>query len=247
MKMGLEGRVAAVTGAGSGIGRASALALAAEGCQIVAADLNADAVGDLARKQSGTLVAIGSDVSTVAGAAAVVDAALSQFGRLDVLVTCAGTYEVGTLDSVDADVWDRVNGVNLRGTYLCARAAIAAMAPRGWGRIVTLSSMAAETGGYSAGPAYVASKAGVIGLTRSLANEGGPHGITANCICPGIIETPMTSVLDEESKRAAAARTPVGRNGTPDDVAAMVVMLCSEGAGFVNGAHLDVNGGLVMT
>ncbi len=247
MRTGLNGRVAAVTGAGSGIGLASARALAAEGCRVVAADLDERAVAALAREQPETWAAVGADVSTEDGAQRVVDTALARFGRLDVLVACAGVYETNALADVGPDLFDRVQAVNLRGTYLCARAAIAAMTPAGWGRILTFSSMAAETGGTTAGPAYVASKAGVLGLTRSLAHAAGPHGITVNCLCPGIVDTPMTAVIDPESKRATTERTPLRRTGTPEEVAAIVVMLASEGASFVTGAHLDVNGGLVMT
>lgn len=247
MDTGLNGRVAAVTGAASGIGRASAIALAAEGCRILAADLDEDAVAALAAEQGKGWAALGADVADAAGADSIAAAATARFGSLDVLVHCAGIYEIGDLASVDATEWDRVNAVNLRGTYLCARAAIAAMTPRGWGRIVTLSSLVAHTGGYSAGPAYVASKSGVIGLTRSLAVAAGPDGITVNCLCPGIIETPMTAVIDPDSKRETIARTPLRRIGAPEDVAAVVVMLCAEGAGYVTGAHLDVNGGLAMT
>ena len=247
MNLGLRDRVAVVTGAGSGIGLASARALAAEGCRIVAADLREDAVAALAAERPEAWAAVAADVSTPAGARAPVDVALKRFGRLDVLVACAGVYETSALEEASADMWDRVHAINLRGTFLCAQAAIAAMAPRGWGRVVTFSSMAAETGGYDAGPAYVAAKAGVLGLTRSLASAAGPHGITVNCLCPGIIETPMTAVLDPAGKRATAARTPLRRTGGPEEVAAVVAMLCAESAGFVTGAHLDVNGGLVMT
>lgn len=247
MDLGLEGRVAIVTGAGSGIGRASARALGAEGCRVVAADLSGEAVAALAREQGEGWVALEADVAAEAGAKAIVETAIERFGRLDVLVASAGVYETGSLEDVGVETWDRVNAVNLRGTYLCARAALAPMAERGWGRIVTFSSMVAATGGFDAGPAYVASKAGVIGLTRHLAQVGGRHGVTVNCLCPGLIETPMTAVLPPESRNASAARSPLGRNGSPEEVAAVVAMLASEGAGFVTGAHLDVNGGLVMT
>jgi 3-oxoacyl-[acyl-carrier protein] reductase len=112
---------------------------------------------------------------------------------------------------------------------------------------VLLSSIVVHTGGIAAGPAYVASKAAVLGLTRSLAHVGGPLGVTVNCVHPGIIETPMTARIDEATKRATAERTPLRRNGTPEDVATVITMLCSDGAGFVTGAHLDVNGGLVLS
>jgi 3-oxoacyl-[acyl-carrier protein] reductase len=247
MNTGLDGRVAAVTGAASGIGLASARALAAEGCRILAVDLREDVISEVARQEAGDWEPLAADISSSEGAAAIPQRALERFGRLDVLVACAGVYETGSVEDVDADIWDRVQAINLRGTYLCARAAIPAMAKNSWGRIITLSSMAFETGGYTAGPAYVASKSGVVGLTRHFAHVGGPQGITANCLCPGMIETPMTATLDEEHKRETAARTPVRRNGSAEDVAAVVVMLASEGAGFVSGAHLDVNGGLVMS
>lgn len=247
MKTGLKGRVAAVTGAASGIGLATARALEAEGCLIVASDINEGVVTSITAENPDVWWPVIADVAGEKGAAAVVDAALTRFGRIEIMVTCAGIYETGALAEVGPEEWDRVHAVNLRGTYLCARSAIRAMGSQGWGRIITFSSMAAQTGGLQAGPAYVAAKAGVIGLTRSLANSAGPQGITVNCLCPGIIETPMTTVLDEESKRATAARAPLRRNGTPEDVAALVTMLASDAAGFVTGAHLDVNGGLAMT
>jgi 3-oxoacyl-[acyl-carrier protein] reductase len=247
MKTGLEGRVAVVTGAASGIGAAAARALADEGCRIIAADLREDTVAAPPGYGRETWVAVGGDISTPGGAQRLVDAAEEEFGGLDVLVTCAGVYETGSPEDVDDLIWDQVNSVNLRGTYLCARAALKTMARGGYGRIVTFSSIAAQTGGLAAGPAYVAAKAGVLGLTRSLANAAGPQGITVNCVCPGIIETPMTEKIDSETKRATAARTPMRRNGTAQDVAAVVVMLASEGAGFITGAHIDVNGGLHMT
>ncbi|HZV72238.1 MAG TPA: SDR family NAD(P)-dependent oxidoreductase [Conexibacter sp.] len=240
MDLGLSGRVAAVTGAASGIGAACAQALADEGCQIVAADLRAPT----------TLpegwIAVEADVATAAGAQAIVDAALGRFQRLDVLVTCAGIYETRDLAETTAETWDQVLGVNLRGTFLCAQAAIAAMRPRGWGRVVTFTSMAARTGGTLAGPAYVASKAGVLGLTRSLAHAAGPDGITVNCVAPGVIDTPMTAVMGDEAKRTFASSTPLRRNGTPEEVAAVVAMLASESAGFVHGTLVNVDGGLAM-
>jgi 3-oxoacyl-[acyl-carrier protein] reductase len=238
MDLGLDGRVAVVTGAARGIGRATAQLLASEGVRIVAADLREP---ELAGFDEGA-IAVAVDVADPEGAKALVDASQAAFGRLDILVCSAGVYETNSLLDLGAQEWDRVQAINLRGTFLCAQAAVPAMAANGWGRIVLLSSLAALTGGLAAGASYVASKAGVMGLTRSLANHVGPLGITVNCVNPGIIETPMTEALEREQ---IAARTPVRRNGTPEDVASIITMLASDRAGFVTGAHLSINGGLV--
>jgi 3-oxoacyl-[acyl-carrier protein] reductase len=246
MRTGLEGRVVAITGAGSGIGLATARAMATEGARVVAVDLRMESVKALQAELGDQYLPIAADIATTTGAKAVVAGCLERFGRFDVLVTCAGVYETASVADMTESDWDRVLGVNLRGTFLCAQAALPLMAANGWGRIVTLSSVAAMTGGMAAGPAYVASKAGVMGLTRSLAHAGGPDGVTANCVHPGIIDTPMTAVLDDATRRAAADRTALRRTGTPEEVAAVIVMLASDAASFVTGAHLSVNGGLLM-
>ncbi|MBO9520596.1 MAG: SDR family oxidoreductase [Nocardioidaceae bacterium] len=247
MRLGLDGRVAIVTGAGSGIGASVARALALEGSAIVAADLHEDGIEPPA-DCAGRWLAVPGDVATPSGAERVVDIAVETFGRVDVLVACAGVYETGTLEDVDEKVWDRVHDVNLRGSYLCARAAIAEMAKRGYGRVILFSSIAAQTGGgVAAGPAYVAAKAGIIGLTRSLAQKAGPLGITVNCVAPGVIDTPMTEVMGPEVKQDVVSKVPMRRTGSPDDVAFVVAMLASEPAGYLSGTHLDVNGGLHMT
>ena len=246
MNSGLDQRVALVTGAGSGIGMASARALAREGCRVVLADLHEQAVAALTQELVPGAVSVAADVSLPESGKLLVEAAQTAFGRLDVLVCCAGVYETCSLDTLGVEEWDRTIDVNLRGTFLCAQAAIPAMAEGGWGRIVTVSSIAARTGGMTAGPSYVASKAGVSGLTRSLANAAGPLGITVNCVLPGIIDTPMTRAIPADARRASADRTPLRRNGTPEEVASAIVFLASEAARFVTGAHLSVNGGLAM-
>lgn len=238
MNLGLDGRVALVTGAASGIGRATARLLAEEGAQVVAADLREPELAGLGEDA----LAVTLDVTDPKGVTRLVESAQATFGRLDILVCSAGVYETSPLSDLDVNEWDRVQAVNLRGSFLCAQAAVPAMAANGWGRMVLLSSLAAQTGGMAAGASYVASKAGVMGLTRSLAMHAGPLGVTVNCVNPGVIETPMTNQLD---RTGTASSTPVRRNGTPDDVAAIIVMLASDRAGFVNGAHLSVNGGLV--
>ena len=242
MDAGLEGRVAVVTGAASGIGLATARALAQEGCQIVAADLN-----ERSLDYGEDWLPVAVDVSSPDVGDRIAQAAQSRWGRLDVLVACAGIYHTTALDDLTVEEFDRFQVVNVRGSMLCARSALSAMRQRQWGRIVLMSSMVVNTGGLAAGPAYVTSKAAIVGLTRSLVHAGGPYGVTANCVHPGIIESPMTAVLDPAIMAGAAERTPLKRNGKPEDVAAMIVMLCSEGAGFVTGARIDVNGGAVMS
>lgn len=248
MDTGLDQKVALVTGGGSGIGLAAARALAVEGCRIVLADLRPEAaLAELEAAHPGAVHAVAGDVSVPAEARRAVHAAVERFGRLDVLVTSAGVYETTGIEGLTDEEWERTLAINLGGTFMCAREAISAMAVNGWGRVITLASMAAQTGGAAAGPAYVASKAAVMGITKSLAKYAGPKGVTVNTIAPGFIETPMTGKIPSEDQDAVRAITPMRRNGTADDVAAMIVMLASEGAGFVTGANVNVNGGLVMS
>ena len=244
MNTGLEDRVAVVTGAGSGIGRATAAALLDEGCTVVGADLNLDALLALEAELGPRFVPVEADVSTESGARRPIEQAASRFDRLDVLVLAAGILESNRLPTLGATEWDRVQGVNVRAAFLAAQAAVPVMARGSWGRIIALSSVAAFNGGIAAGPAYVTSKAALMGLTKWLAMYAGKDGITANCINPGVIETPMTAVMDDDYHAAAAARSPLGRNGRADEVAAAIVFLASTSAGFITGTHISVNGGL---
>lgn len=244
METGLRGKVALVTGGASGIGLACARALAAEGARVVVADLNAEAAAEAARGVGGASVAV--DVTSPDDVRHAVAAAVEAFGALDVLVTCAGIFHSTPLDRLAPEEWDRIQAVNLRGTFLVAQAALDVMIPRRSGRIVTIASLAGQVGGLASGASYAASKAGVAGLTKSLARFAGPHGITVNTVNPGIIATPMTAVLSEEQRAALVERTPLGRVGTAEEVAAVVVFLASDGASYIHGAHVDVNGGLLM-
>jgi 3-oxoacyl-[acyl-carrier protein] reductase len=244
MNLGLEGRTAVVTGAASGIGRATAVLLAAEGCRVVVADRNRKALEDLGAREA--FVPVMGDMTDPRAPERLVDAALTATGRLDILVASAGVWETTPLDQLDDDLWDEVLAVNLTSPFRCARAAIPVMAERGWGRIVTVSSIAAKTGGGAAGAAYVSSKAGIVGLTRSLARAAGPLGITVNCITPGLIETPMIAGADPEKTRASLAQMPIGRLGRPEEVAAAIALLVADQAGFITGAQIGVSGGFVM-
>ena len=244
MDMGLEGKTAVVTGGASGIGLACSRALAAEGATVVLADLDEEAVASAALELGGYAVA--ADVAKPEHARRIVEEAVGRSGGLDVLVACAGAFHATPFDRIEADEWDRIQNVNLRGVFIVAQAALKVMIPRRWGRIVTIASLAGQTGGLAAGASYAASKAGVAALTKSIARFAGPHGITANCINPGLIDTPMIAAWPPEVRERVVAQTPLGRVGRPEEVAAVVVMLASAGASFVHGAHIDVNGGLFM-
>jgi 3-oxoacyl-[acyl-carrier protein] reductase len=244
METGLAGKGAVVTGGASGIGLACVRALVGEGATVVLADLNEEEAAKTADELAAHYVH--ADVSKPEHARRVVEEAVRTAGSLDVLVTCAGAFHSTPLDQIEPDEWDRIQAVNLRGVFLVAQAALAVMIPRGRGRIVTVGSLAGQSGGLAAGASYAASKAGVAALTKSIARFAGPHGITANCVNPGIIDTPMIAAWPREVLERTVAQTPLGRVGKPEEVAAIVVMLASDGAGFVHGAHIDVNGGLFM-
>jgi 3-oxoacyl-[acyl-carrier protein] reductase len=247
MDTGLAGKVAIVTGGSGGIGLASARALVAEGARVVLGDLDgAAAAAAAAELGADVAAAIAVDVMRPEDAQLLVETALERFGRLDVLVASAGIHRATRLDELSPDEWDQLLAVNLRGVFLTAQAALRVLVPQASGRIVTLGSLAGQVGGLAASAAYAASKGGVIALTKSLARYAGPHGVTANCINPGIIDSPMTAGWPEADRTRLTANTPLGRLGTTEEVAAAVIFLASAGASFVNGAHIDVNGGLLM-
>jgi NAD(P)-dependent dehydrogenase (short-subunit alcohol dehydrogenase family) len=244
VETGLAGKTAVVTGAASGIGLACSRALSDEGATVVLADLDGGRVRGAAEELGAH--AIEADVSKPEEARRTVAEAVALSGRLDVLVASHGIFQGTPIDAMDPEEWDRVNAVNLRSVFLLAQAALAEMVPRRSGRIVTVASLAGQTGGLAAGAGYSASKGGVIALTKSIARYAGPHGITANCVCPGVVDTPLTQAWPVEVRERLAASTPLGRIARPEEVAAAVVFLASDAASFVHGAHLDVNGGLLM-
>ena len=251
----LDGRVALVTGAGSarGLGRAIAVRLASAGARLVVGDLDeagARETAALCEREAPGALALRMDVTDEASVAAAFAAAVERVGPVDVLVNNAGISESTPVWEIDVAAFDRMLGVNLRGGFLCARAAMPSMMERRWGRIIWISSVAGKTGGGFFGSAhYAASKAGVIGLCQGLARQLGQYGITSNAVAPGLIDTEIASrVVGEEGFAAIRERVlpgvPVGRIGTAGDIAAAVHFLSTEAASYVNGEIMDVNGGV---
>ena len=250
MDLRLRGKVAIVTGGSRGIGRAAAAALLKEGASVMVSSLREESVQAAVREISGLgrVEGIACDVAVEEHVTRLVGETVRRLGGLDVMVAnagIAGTY--ANLADMPTPEFDRMIAVHLRGTFLCGREAARAMrAAKRPGRIVTIASLAGQTGGLAAGASYAASKAGVAALTKSIARFAGPHGITANCVNPGLIDTPMIAAWPADIRDRVVAQTPLGRLGRPEEVAAVVVMLASDGASFVHGAHVDVNGGLFM-
>ena len=247
----LEGKVAVVTGAARGIGRAIALAYAGEGAAVVGADVDGGGLeallGEL--KPSGTgAVAVVADVTVAAQVQRIFDAAATAFGRVDVLVNNAGAYPFARFLDITEAEWDRVLALNLTSVFLCSQAALRLMLPRGSGKIVNIASVAGRSLTLAAGPHYATAKAAVIGLTRNLAREVGPHGIQVNAVCPGIIGTPPVLERLEAMGRLESEheKVPLRRLGTAEDVAHGAVFLASSLSDYMTGAMLDVNGGVLM-
>jgi NAD(P)-dependent dehydrogenase (short-subunit alcohol dehydrogenase family) len=247
----LDGRVAIVTGGGSGLGRAIALRYASEGAQVIAADLNetgAQETARLAREQGegkGEVVARALDVTNEKAVAAIVDMTLAQYGKLDVMVANAGIGTFGPLATLDLADWQRVLDVNLTGVFLCAKYAFRAMQESG-GVILATASVAGMEGTPNLG-AYGPSKAAVIQLVKTIALEGARHNIRANALCPVWTNTPLVDALvagDPQRGRERLARmVPLGRLGQPEDVANVAAFLASDDATFISGIALPIDGG----
>jgi 3-oxoacyl-[acyl-carrier protein] reductase len=248
MNLYMTNRTAFVTGAARGIGRACALALAKAGARVACSDLVLGGVEEsakLIRDGGGEAYACGIDISSAESIKETFAAAAKEFGRIDILVNNAGITKDGLAMRMKKDDWDAVININLTGSFLCAQQVIPAMLRERWGRIVNVASVVGQSG--NPGQAnYVSSKAGVIGLTKALAQELGSRTITVNAVAPGFIETAMTAVLKDEVRKAMLDRIPLQRPGTPEDIAAAVRFLASEDAAYITGQVLGVNGGMYM-
>jgi NAD(P)-dependent dehydrogenase (short-subunit alcohol dehydrogenase family) len=245
----LEDKVAVITGAASGIGAACALRFGAEGAQIVGLDVAEPAAAhrDAVEKAAPGALWERVDVRDEASIERAVAAALARFGRIDLLVNAAGVSGFGAVDELAAEEWDRVVGINLRGTYLVSKHVVRGMKAQRSGSVVNLASVEGIEG-VQAQAAYNASKGGVILLTRNMAIDYGGFGVRVNCLCPGFIDTPMTAVLKtpglEEIRQRFIDLHMLKRPGRPEEVAACALFLCSDDASFVTGHALVVDGGM---
>ena len=245
----LSGRVAFITGASRGIGRAIALTLSKAGTDIAGIDLNLDELksamkmieDDTGRKA----IAVQADVADPASVAKGVEEAIRVLGRIDILVNNAGITRDNILLRMKDEEWDRVIKINLTGTFNCTKAVIKGMVKNRSGRIISIASVVGAMGNIGQAN-YAASKAGIIGFTKSIAREYANRGITANAIAPGFIETHMTKALSEEVRDALIKQIPMGRLGMPEDVAHVVEFLASDEAAYITGQVIHVNGGMYM-
>jgi len=247
--MDLSDRVAIVTGSGRGIGRAIALKLAEAGASIVVNDVGdmapAEEVAGEIRKLGRDSLVISADVIQSADVASLVDTVVEKYGKVDILVNNAGITRDQLIMRMSDDDWDKVLEVNLKSVFLCSKAVLRHMMKQRWGRIVNISSIVGLIG--NPGQAnYSSSKAGIIGLTRTIAKEVASRGITANAIAPGFIDTAMTQQLPEERRQALMDQVPLGFLGTPRDVAEAVAFLASEEARYITGQVLTVDGGISL-
>jgi 3-oxoacyl-[acyl-carrier protein] reductase len=254
MDLGLSERVALVTGASSGIGEACALALAGEGCRVVGTDITEEGIERLEARDPERFSSVVADLADVAAPARAVAHTVERFGGIDILICAGGIFgnahggifaadEGESASTITPGDWDRTLNVNLRGSFLTAQAAIPHMAKKGWGRVVLIGSVSGQMGGFGAGADYAASKAALGGMARSMALTAGPSGVTVNYVNPGMIETPMLRNHNKQNTDKIARQAAMRRLGQRDELAAMITMLASQQAGYITGAHLDINGG----
>ena len=246
----LDGKVALITGAGSGMGREATHAFVREGARVVAADVNARGAEETVAPTAGKAVAVAGDVTREADVQRFVKTAVDRFGKLDVLYNNAGIFDEAdesVLTTTDA-IWDRTMAINVKGLAFCCKHGIPELIKAGGGSVINIASFVALMGCTVPQDAYTASKGAVIALTRSLAVQFGPRGVRSNAICPGPIETPLMRDLlrDENKKRVRLARNPMGRFGQAGDIVSLAIYLASDESTWTNGAALVVDGGITV-
>jgi 3-oxoacyl-[acyl-carrier protein] reductase len=247
--MKFEGKVALVTGAARGIGEAIALTLAREGADVVVTDVDLEGAQRVAQEIEGMgrkAKAVQADVSQREAVQRLVSEAVSLFGKVDILVNNAGIIRRGTFLDHDPQDWEKVLSVNLGGTFNCAKEVVPLMIKQGGGKIINISSVVGKMGDIASAPSYGTSKGAINTFTKSLARELAPYGINVNAVAPHAIETDMSREWSEEKRRQIVEAIPLKRLGKPEEVAEVVAFLASDGAGFITGQILDVNGGYLM-
>ena len=240
----LDNQTALVTGAGRGIGAAICRTFAREGARIAVTDIDLESAKETQESLPTEGPALRMDISSPAEVHAGFARAIEQLGHLDILVNNAGFVAFCSYEDCTEELWDRTLNINLKGTFLCTQAALAHMKERRSGRIVSMTSMAAKTGGLTVGPPYAASKGGIYSMIIGMAREAAPYGIRANGIAPGVIDTDMTRAPEYDDN--LQAEIPLGEKGQPEDVAACALFLVSEESRHITGEIVDVNGGLFM-
>jgi 3-oxoacyl-[acyl-carrier protein] reductase len=241
----LVGRTALVTGAARGIGLAIARALAEQGAGLALLDVDVDPLALAGRAMGARALTIKADVSLLEDVQRAVDLTVERFGGLDILVNNAGICPMSDFADITEAEWDRVLAINLKGAFLCCQAALPYLRRSGQrGRVVNIASVAGQMGGVAVGAHYAASKAGLVGLSKSLAQMLAADGVTVNCVSPGTVATDMTLDWSEATHADLKDKIPLGRFAQPQEIAEAVLFLASDRAGFITGATLDVNGGL---
>jgi len=242
--MSFKDKVAIVTGAASGIGKSCSLSLAEKGVKVVVVDLNkkgAEETNLEIQKKGGKAIFIKADISKKNDVENIVNITKNNFGKIDILVNCAGICQIKNIEDITEKEWDKVMSVNLKGTFLICQSTLKKMKKYKKGKIVNIASLAGEVGGIMVGANYAASKAGIICLTKSLAKYAAPYNINVNSISPGFINTEMTKDFGYNPDSV-----PLGRVGTSEEVSDVILFLCSDAARYITGANIDVNGGVYM-
>jgi 3-oxoacyl-[acyl-carrier protein] reductase len=250
MNLEFQKKVALITGAGQGMGKAVAFTLGQQGAQIAVNDINANAAESTAselQKSGIQAIAVTADITKKNDVQRMVQQTVDHYGTLHILINNAGILYPTKVIDIPEDEWDRVINVNLKGTFLCSQTVLPTMQKNNWGRIVNFSSTAGKNISTVGGAHYTAAKAGILGFTRHVAKEVAQYNITVNAVCPGLIDTDMVrNTIDPDRQQAYANSFPISRLGKPEEVADLVAFLCSDKAAYITGASLDINGGDLM-